>query len=160
MDYSRKKVLIRTKATYSSNYCDMHDRGIYEGRNLNTPILNKFTRNEISFLNFHNCLKHGKSRIVCQYDMIARKIRHSKETSIILNPKEKLGQLMKVENENKYLFLKYEANNMMKLFNYDFDTDCRQEMGHIKSKYDLTKVRNTKILPQMLYTSTMPLKLK
>jgi hypothetical protein len=77
-----------------------------------------------------------------------------------MNPKEKLGPVMKVENDQQYLFLKYEADNLLKLFNYDFQTDSREELGHVKSKYDLSKVRNTKVFTQLIYTSTMPEKTK
>jgi hypothetical protein len=96
MDYGKKKVLIRAKANYKSSYCDLHDRGIYEGRNLNKPILNKFDRKEISFLNYHECLKHWKSRIVCKFDLIKRKIIESKEGYLNLIPSEKLANLVKI----------------------------------------------------------------
>lgn len=146
MDYSRKKVLIRSKVKYSDKYCDMHTRGIYEGRNLNKPILHKFNRKEVSFLNFHDCLKHGKSRIVCKFDVISRKVKHSVEANEVLIPNEKLGTLMKVQHEDKYFFFKYDSKNTLILLNYDFYTDRRQELAHIRSKYDLLQTNNTRMV--------------
>lgn len=159
MDYGRKKVLIRGRASYCSDYCDMHDRGIYEGRNLNRPVINKFTRDEINFLVFHNCLKHGKSRIVLQYDLVKRRSKPTCETRQI-KPNEILDNLMKIENTQKYLFLKYENDDFVKLICYDYKTDKRQIIGRIESNYDLSDIRNTKIIHQLIYPNSMPANLK
>lgn len=48
----------------------------------------------------------------------------------------------------------------MKLICYDFKTDKRQIIGRIESKYDLSDIRNTKIIHQLIYPASMPLNLK
>ena len=92
--------------------------------------------------------------------MLKRKVLHSRESCIILDEKEKLGTLMKIEQQTKYLFLRYEENNILKILIYDYDSDSRVEIGHIKSGFNLKPNRNTKVRPELLYISTMPKKLR
>lgn len=155
MNYSRKKILIKFKGEFSGDYCSIRKKGIYNDQNFNMPLVNRFNSKQIQVLNYHKCIKHGNERIINKVDLIKRKMMKSREIGAAFDSKEKLGDLMKLKGTDKYAFLNYFREDLLKITLYDYNRDERKELGFVKTESDVLMMKGSNVSTQLIYINEM-----
>lgn len=160
VSFATKKVLISNNSYFGKGYCSAQKRAMYQNQNFNEPMLNEFSEKGITITNFHRCLKHGKERIINQFDLVKRKLTISKEVSLSYNCKEILGNFTNLGFDGKYVFFQKNPENILKIFLYDFVKDERKKIGCLETGCDVMSARTTKVETQVFKVERMPIVLK
>lgn len=132
VNYSTRKMLINGKFKFKDDYrCKKN--GLYSNINFNVPLLHVFDSDEIKILNYHRSVKFGGKRLINKVDLVKRKLIPCREIKHRFDPKEKLEDFIRLPSTKFYFFLKFERENKVFLYFYDFEKDERIVIGNIKT---------------------------